>query len=114
MESALQANDKIDVVYGHNDPAAVGAYVAAENAGREKGIVFIGIDGLPTPDGGIREVLAGRMGATYVYPTGGAEAIDAAYRLLVKGEKLDKEVILDTIEITKDNAEEMLKKFGGA
>ncbi|MDR1581066.1 MAG: substrate-binding domain-containing protein [Synergistaceae bacterium] len=114
MESALQANDKIDVVYGHNDPAAVGAYVAAENAGRQKEMIFIGIDGLPTPDGGIREVMAGRMAVTYVYPTGGAEAIDAAYRLLVKGEKLDREVVLDTIEITKDNAEEMLKKFGGA
>jgi len=54
------------------------------------------------------------MSVTYVYPTGGAEAIDAAYRLLVKGETLEKEVILDTIEISIDNAEEMLKRFGGA
>ena len=114
MESALQVHDKIDVVYGHNDPAAIGAFVAAENAGREKEMKFIGIDALPTPDGGIREVMAGRMSVTYVYPTGGADAIEAAYRLLVKGETLEKEVILDTIEITIDNAEEMLKRFGGA
>ena len=114
MESALQVHDKIDVVYGHNDPAAIGAYVAAENAGREKEMLFIGIDALPTPDGGIKEVMAGRMSVTYVYPTGGADAIEAAHRLLVKGETLVKEVILDTIEITIDNAEEMLKRFGGA
>jgi hypothetical protein len=30
---------------------------------------------------------------------------------LVNGEKLDKEVILDTIEITSDNAQEMMAKF---
>lgn len=113
MEAALQAVDKIDVVYGHNDPAAIGAYIAAQNAGREKEMLFIGIDALPTPDGGIQEVINGTMSVTYVYPTGGAEAIDAAYRLLVKGETLEKEVILDTIEITPDNAKEMLAKFGG-
>jgi ribose transport system substrate-binding protein len=113
MESALQANDKIDVVYGHNAPAAIGAYVAAENAGREKEMIFIGIDGLPTPDGDFREILAGRMALTYIYPTGGAEAIENAYRLLVKGEKLEKEVTLETTEVTIENAAEMLKKYGG-
>ena len=114
MESALQVHDKIDVVYGHNDPAAIGAYVAAENAGREKQMIFIGIDAIPSPDGGIREVMADRMAVTYVYPTGGAEAIDAAYRLLVKGETLQKKVVLDTLEVTKDNAEQVLKQLGGS
>ncbi|HOT51640.1 MAG TPA: substrate-binding domain-containing protein, partial [Candidatus Hydrogenedentes bacterium] len=33
METILQANPKIDVVYAHNDPMAVGAYWAAKNAG---------------------------------------------------------------------------------
>ena len=111
MEAALQANDVIDVVYGHNDPAAIGAYIAAQNAGRENEMMFIGIDALPNE--GIPEVIAGRLSVTYVYPTGGEDAIDAAYRLLVKGETLQKEVILDTVEITADNAQEMLKKFGG-
>jgi ribose transport system substrate-binding protein len=113
MESALQAEDEIDVVYGHNDPAAVGAYIAAKNADREKEIRFIGIDGLPTPDGGIREVINGNLSVTYVYPTGGEEAVESAYRLLVGKETLDKEVILETIEITSENAQEMLAKFGG-
>lgn len=111
MEAALQSQDQIDVVYGHNDPAAVGAFIAAKNANREKEIAFIGIDALPTPDGGIQSVINGELTATYVYPTGGAEAIESAYKLLVKGETLEKKITLGTIEITKDNAEEMLAQF---
>ncbi|HYE84378.1 MAG TPA: substrate-binding domain-containing protein [Clostridia bacterium] len=113
MEAMLQANKDIDVVYGHNDPAAEGAYIAAKNAGREKEMIYIGIDALPTPDGGIKSVMEGRISATYVYPTGGKDAIESAYRLLVKGETLEKNVTLGTIEVTKDNAAEIYKQFGG-
>ncbi|WP_042374148.1 substrate-binding domain-containing protein [Neobacillus jeddahensis] len=113
METMLQANKKIDVVYGHNDPAAEGAYIAAKNANREKDIKFIGIDGLPTPDGGLKAVMEGRLSATYIYPTGGKEAIESAISILEKKEKVEKTVILDTIEATKDNAEQVYKQFGG-
>jgi len=113
MEAMLQANPEIDVVYGHNDPAAEGAYIAAKNAGRESEMIFIGIDALPTPDGGIRSVIEGRISATYVYPTGGEQAIDNAYKLLVLGEELEKTIILDTIEVTAENAAEIYKLFGG-
>lgn len=113
MEAMLQANPEIDVVYGHNDPAAEGAYIAAKNAGRENEMIFIGIDALPTPDGGIRSVMEGRISATYVYPTGGEQAIDNAYKLLVLGEDLEKTVILSTTEVTAENAEEVYKQFGG-
>ncbi|MBP1962807.1 substrate-binding domain-containing protein [Paenibacillus aceris] len=113
MEGILQANKKIDVVFGHNDPMAEGAYTAAKNAGREKEMLFVGADGLPTPDGSIKSILAGRLNATYVYPTGGQEAIDNAHKLLTEGAKLEKQVILGTQEINKDNAAEMLKKYGG-
>lgn len=113
MEAMLQANPEIDVVYGHNDPAAEGAYIAAKDAGREKEMIFIGIDALPTPDGGIRSVMEGRISATYVYPTGGEQAIDNAYKLLVQGEELEKTVILDTIEVTAENAAAIYAQFGG-
>lgn len=113
MEAALQSQDDIDVVYGHNDPAAIGAYIAAKNANRENDIAFIGIDALPTPDGGIKAVINGQLTATYVYPTGGKDAIESAHKLLVEGKELEKTVTLDTVEITADNAEEMYKQFGG-
>ena len=47
-----------------------------------KKMLFVGIDGLPTPDGGIKSVMDGHLGVTYVYPTGGAEAIDWAVKIL--------------------------------
>jgi ribose transport system substrate-binding protein len=48
MATALKAHDDIDLVYGHNDPVAYGTYRAAKDAGREKNIKFLGIDGIPT------------------------------------------------------------------
>ena len=113
-EEMLQTNDEIDIFLALNDPMAEGAYIAAKNAGREKDILFVGFDGLPTPDGGIRSVMDGRLSMTQVYPTGGAEAIESAYQLLVEGKELDKTLTLTSEIVTPDNAEELLEKFGGS
>ena len=110
-EEMLQVNDEIDLFFALNDPMAEGAYIAAQNAGREKDMYVIGVDGLPTPDGGIRSVMAGRLSLTMVYPTGGAEAIQNAYKLLVQGEELEKDVTLGTEVVTPENAEEVLAKY---
>ncbi|NLD58863.1 MAG: substrate-binding domain-containing protein [Clostridiales bacterium] len=112
-EEMLQANDEIDLFFCLNDPMAEGAYIAAKNAGREKDILFVGIDGLPTPDGGIRSVMDGRLSLSMIYPTGGKEAIESAYKLLVEGQELEKNVVLGTETITPDNAAEVLARFGG-
>lgn len=113
-EEMLQTNDEIDLFLALNDPMAEGAYIAAKNAGKEGDILFVGFDGLPTPDGGIRSVMDGRLSMTQVYPTGGAEAIESAYQLLVEGKELDKTLTLTSEIVTPDNAEELLEKFGGS
>ena len=113
-EEMLQTNDEIDLFLALNDPLAEGAYIAAKNAGREGDILFVGFDGLPTPDGGIRSVMDGRLSMTQVYPTGGTEAIESAYQLLVEGKELDKTLTLTSEIVTPDNAEELLEKFGGS
>lgn len=113
-QAMFQANSKVDVVYGHNDPMAEAAIISAQTANREVGkMLFVGIDALATPDGGIKSVMDGRLGVTYVYPTGGAEAIDWATRILQKGEKPPKAVVLETEEVTKANAAELYAKYGG-
>ncbi|SEC42333.1 monosaccharide ABC transporter substrate-binding protein, CUT2 family [Rhizobiales bacterium GAS191] len=109
MTTALRNNEKIDLVYGHNDPMAYGAYLAAKDAGREKQIKFMGIDGLPNE--GVVWVNKGELTATFLYPTPGAEGVRQAIKLL-KGEKLEKSIILPTMTITKENAPEILKKNG--
>ena len=113
-EEMLQTNDEIDLFLALNDPMAEGAYIAAKNAGREGDILFVGFDGLPTPDGGIRSVMDGRLSMTQVYPTGGTEAIESAYQLLVEGKELDKTLTLTSEIVVPDNAEELLEKFGGS
>lgn len=107
MSSALAKfpgpND-IQAVYGHNDPSAHGAYVAAKNEGkgRDKTIKFIGIDALPHE--GVRYVKEGILAATFQYPTGGDLAIETALKIL-KGEKVPKKISLGTRLFTKDNAD---------
>ncbi|MGA0607382.1 substrate-binding domain-containing protein [Phenylobacterium sp. VNQ135] len=93
MASALKAHPRIDLVYGHNDPMAYGAYLAAKDAGRQDEIRFIGIDGLP--DEGAKWVKDGALTATFVYEPPGAEAIEQSLRIL-KGEPAPKRIELGT------------------
>jgi ribose transport system substrate-binding protein len=100
MESALSRFDKIDLVYAHNDPGAHGAYLAAKAAGREKEMMFVGIDALPQE--GVAYVQQGILDATFQYPTGGAEAIETALKIL-KHEPVPKEITLGSRVFDKQN-----------
>ncbi len=102
MESALATNDRIDVVYAHNDPGAHGAWLAARAAGREGEMLFVGIDALPHE--GQQYVREGIMDATFLYPTGGEEAIEAALALLQGGE-VSKAITLGTRLFTQTNVD---------
>ena len=102
MDSALATHPQIDVVFGHNDPGAHGAYLAAKDAGRS-GIKFVGIDGLPHE--GVQYVKQGILDATFLYPTGGKEAIEMALKILKK-ESVPKSVTLGTRLYTKDNVDQ--------
>jgi len=105
MNSALSRFDKIDVVYGHNDPSAHGAYMATkqEGKGREKTVKFIGIDGNPTE--GLKYIKEGILSVTFDYQTGAAEAVKAAARIL-GAEKLPQNITLGTKVITPENIDE--------
>jgi len=103
MESALSRFEKIDLVYAHNDPGAHGAYLAAKAAGREKEIMFVGIDGLPQE--GQIYVKQGILAATFEYPTGGKEAIDTALKLLA-GQEVPKKITLDSKIYTPENVDQ--------
>jgi ribose transport system substrate-binding protein len=102
MESALGRFDRIDAVYAHNDPGAHGAYLAARAAGREKGITFVGIDGLPQE--GQMYVRQGILAASFEYPTGGKESIETALAILGGG-KVPREITLPSRVFTKENIE---------
>jgi ribose transport system substrate-binding protein len=103
MESALARFSHIDLVYAHNDDGAHGAYLAAKAAGREKEMKFVGIDALPQE--GLAYVKQGILDATFQYPTGGAEAIEMALKIL-HGEKVPRDIVLGTRMFDKANVEQ--------
>lgn len=102
MESALSRFDKIDLVYGHNDRACHGAYLAAKAAGRENEMMFVGIDGLPQE--GIAYVRDGILDATFEYPSGGDIAIQQAL-LILDGKPVEKNITLGSRIFTRENVD---------
>lgn len=103
MESALARFDWIDLVYAHNDPGAHGAYLAARAGGREKDIIFVGIDALPHE--GQIYVKQGVLGASFEYPTGGKEAIQTALEILA-GKTVEKEITLSSRVFMPENIDQ--------
>jgi len=68
------------VVYGHNDPMAYGAYLAAKEKGRGKDMIFIGVDGLEHE--GQKYVKEGILACTVIYPLCVEEAVEIGKQLL--------------------------------
>lgn len=102
-------NRHIDYFYAFNDLLAFDSWQIA----REKGagnINFIGIDGLNIENGGIDLVRKGILKASILYPTGGAEAIKLATKI-VNGEKVPKINLLSTTVIDIHNADIMKNQF---
>ncbi len=108
----LQAHPDIQVVYASNDLMAAGAYLAAKGAGKEGQVKIIGTDGLPGPSGGIASVASGQWAATFVYPTGAAEALDLAKKILLDcAESVPAVVTVPTEAVTQANAKELNAKL---
>ena len=103
MESALARFTQIDLVYAHNDPGAHGAYLAAKAVNRENEMMFVGIDAL-LHEGQIY-VQQGIMAASFEYPTGGKEAVQAALEIF-SGKSISKEITLSSRVFTQENIEQ--------
>src|SRR5664279_5517867 len=112
MTEVLRGQPKIDVVYGHNDPMAIGAYLAAKELGRDREMIFVGVDGLGGEAGGIRKVMDGVLAATFVYPQCVDKAVEVANRILREpGFKPEKDYVLESLLVTTENAAQMYQKF---
>ncbi|MDR0901493.1 MAG: substrate-binding domain-containing protein [Opitutaceae bacterium] len=105
MTEVLSALPKIDIVYGHNDPMAMGAWLAAKDKGREKEMLFVGVDGLPGPGGGLEKVREGLLAATFVYPLCVDEAVEIGAKILFeKGYAPPKTVTVKSRMVTREDA----------
>ncbi len=102
----IQANPNIDVFFGLSDEMALGALRAVEEAGSKARVV--GFDGNPNA---VESVIAGKLLCTL--SIGGVETgvktIETMDKIL-KGQKVDKIINVETTVITVDNAKDFLPK----
>jgi ribose transport system substrate-binding protein len=101
MTEALGRSRDIAAVMAYDDAAAHAAYETAQAAGRAKGILFVGVGGLP--DEGAKYVAEHVLAATFLHPTGGAEAVDAVAKLK-QGEKPARKIVLPTRVLSASEA----------
>ena len=102
MQNFIDQKLDFDLVFSHNDRIARAAYEMIEANNIDKKFI-LGIDGLLGDDGGIEDVIDGKIEATFLYPTGGAEAIQLADKILNK-QPFDRINILETVVIDNNNA----------
>lgn len=100
----LQNYTKFDVVFGANDPAALGALAALRKANLLSGILLYGVDGSPSGKAMIHE---GHMdGTSAQFPKlMGRTAAETAYDYL-EGRKIEKKICIPVKLITKNNIED--------
>ncbi len=115
MTEVLRAQPKIDVVYGHNDPMAIGAYLAAKELARDKQMAFVGVDGLGGPAGGVKKVMDGILSATFVYPLCVDKAVEIGNRILREpGFHPEKQYNMQSKMVTPANAAEIYKRLSAS
>jgi signal transduction histidine kinase/DNA-binding response OmpR family regulator len=91
-----------DLVFAHNDVMALSVQQVCKEAGISPLPLFVGIDGLPGPKSGLQKIMDGALTATFLYPTGGEEAIEAAAQILA-GKAVKREYVLNSIRIDRTN-----------
>jgi len=100
----IQEGLSFDAIYAQSDSMATGARVALKKNGIDpKNIVITGIDYIKESRDAIKN---GEQRASFLYQTAGKEGAQAAIDILNK-KTVQKEVILETTIITKDNVDEI-------
>lgn len=102
FSESYEEKDSIDLVFAHNDVMALGAYEYLRSIDKQRDLKFIGIDGLGGLNGGLQFVDDGILDATFLYPTGGAEVVRLANRIL-HHEPYEKENLLSSTVIDGRN-----------
>jgi ribose transport system substrate-binding protein len=107
-EEAIKEGLKFDAIYAQSDSMAIGAIMALKaNKIDPKKIVITGIDYISEA----RELIKkGELDATYIYPTGGNQGVQIAMKIL-EGKKVQKEIIIESAQITIDNVDQIKPIF---
>lgn len=106
LRKAMPLLPDFDLVFAHNDIMAYGAHTVFHEFKPQNKIKFIGIDALPGPIAGIQFVDDWILTASFLYPTGGEEAIRIA-NLILNDQPYEKENILHSTVIDEKNVRVM-------
>ena len=109
MNQLLKNFRKFDLVFGNNDPSALGALAALDQYQMiDKGILVYGVDGSPDAK---RMVLDGKMeGTAAQYPiVMGKTVAETAYAYL-NGEKVEKNIFIKVSMMNRDNLNENIAR----
>ncbi|MEA2019701.1 MAG: substrate-binding domain-containing protein [Campylobacterota bacterium] len=108
MEDIYKKNIKFDAIYSHSDSMLIGAREVMKRLNKDiKSIPSVSIDYIKETR---KAILDGDQLGSFIYPTSGKEGIQAIVDI-IDGKKVEKNVILDTILITKDNAKTITPIF---
>ena len=101
-QANLDVLRRADLVFAHNDVMAQSVQQVCKKAGISPLPLFVGIDGLPGPISGLQKIMDGTLTATFLYPTGGEEAIETAAQILA-GKAVKRDYVLNSIRIDRTN-----------
>lgn len=102
VEETVEEGIKFDAIYAQSDSMASGARLALKRLGIDPATIPItGIDYISEARDAI---LSGEQAASFTYPTFGKEGAEYALRLL-RGETVPKEVIVESLMVTRENVE---------
>lgn len=104
MKNIIRNNSEINVVMALNDPTAMGAIAALQEANRENEVLIYGVDGAPEAKQMIKD---GKMTASAAQSpiTIGTTAAAVAYDILA-GKEVEKEIFIEIIFIDVTNVDE--------
>lgn len=106
MQALLTRFEKIDAVFGANDPTAIGADLAAKQLNRSE-MIIAGVDGSPDIVASLKSGNSLIVSSSSQDPYGMAKKAAELAVDLLNGKKPDQEItLLDTTLVTKDNVNE--------
>lgn len=99
METIYQDEIDFDAIYSHSDSMLIGAREVMNRLQKDTKIPMVGIDYIKETKVAIQE---GKQMASFLYPTSAKEGVQAIVDI-INGKKIAKNIVVDSIMITKDN-----------
>lgn len=108
MSDLLAANDKIDVVFTHDDEATTGAMTAIEQQGRTDIQLITGMGGTVTALNEIKADNTIHKATSSYFPRIGAQAVEVIREYFATG-NIEKDNVRESTLITKENVDQFME-----